>query len=122
MNIPVLIPVLYAGKILQRNAVLNAHGYWTGGWLSSPVSTYQDWLGSPGRRQKQLFFRNRVLQFPEMGLRIGYRYQYPQVGNMAGQTTIERRDTVKRGERIRYLKSLRTHDVKHKTFKATMQV
>lgn len=41
---------------------------------------------------------------------------------MAGQNTIDRRDDVKRGDRIRFLKSLRPHDRKSKTFKACMKV
>lgn len=40
---------------------------------------------------------------------------------MAGQQTIDRRDMVKRGARIRFLKAQRK-DKKHKTFKATMKV
>jgi hypothetical protein len=41
---------------------------------------------------------------------------------MAGQTPIERMNDVKRGDRIRFLKSLRPHDRKSKTFKACMKV
>jgi hypothetical protein len=40
---------------------------------------------------------------------------------MAGQKTIERRDNVKRGTRIRYLKSLRSK-TKAKTLKALIPV
>ena len=41
---------------------------------------------------------------------------------MAGKTTIDRRDTIKRGERIRYLKSIRKSKIKIKTAKCLVKV